>query len=115
MTFPGENICRSKPLLVADYPHMNFTQLHERLRMELQCRIDRGTLSVSLLSRQTGLGQAHLSNFLHCKRQLSLQALDRVLTAQHLAADDLLPVLRQGTGPAAEPEIEKVPILAHPT
>jgi hypothetical protein len=114
MTFPGENICHSKPLLVANYSHMNFTQLHDRLRLELLCRINRGTLSVSLLSRQTGFGQAHLSNFLHCKRQLSLQALDRVLAAQYLAADDLLPVIRQVADPAAGSETEKVPILTHP-
>ena len=55
-------------LLVADFPQMNFTQMHERLRLELLRRIQRGTLSVSLLSRQTGFGQAHLSNFLNRKR-----------------------------------------------
>jgi hypothetical protein len=70
---------------------MNFSQMHERLRMELLRRIQRGTLSVSLLARQTGFGQAHLSNFLHRRRQLSLEALDRVLAAQHIAAADLLP------------------------
>jgi hypothetical protein len=92
---------------------MNFTQMHERLRIELLRRINRGTLSVSLLARQTGLGQAHLSNFLHSKRQLSLQAMDRVLAAQHLAADDLLPVLRLATDSVVEPDASAVPILAH--
>ena len=74
---------------------MNFTQMHERLRLEMLRRIQRGTASVSLLARQTGLGQSHLSNFLHCRRQLSLEALDRVLAAQHLTAADLLPAMRQ--------------------
>jgi len=74
---------------------MNFTQMHERLRSELQRRIQRGTLSVSLLSRQTGFGQAHLSNFLHARRQLSIEAIDRVLTAQHLSIPDLLPAIAQ--------------------
>jgi len=46
------------------FPQMNFTQMHERLRLELLRRIQRGTLSVSLLARQTGFGQAHISNFL---------------------------------------------------
>jgi transcriptional regulator with XRE-family HTH domain len=78
-------------LLVADYPQMNFTQMHERLRMELLRRIQRGTVSVSLLARQTGFGQSHLSNFLHSRRQLSLEALDRILAAQHMTAGDLLP------------------------
>lgn len=91
---------------------MTFTQMHERLRLELLRRIQRGTLSVSLLARQTGLGQPHLSNFLHSRRQLSLQALDRILTSQHLAVDDLLPVLRHsGDAPSGEESI--VPIVAH--
>jgi len=75
---------------------MNFTQMHEHLRLELLRRIQRGTLSVSLLARQTGFGQSHLSNFLHNRRQLSLEAMDRILFAQHLEAGDLLPVIRQG-------------------
>ena len=73
---------------------MNFTQMHERLRLELLRRIQRGTLSVSLLARQTGFGQAHLSNFLHSRRQLSLEAMDRILAAQHLTVADLLPAAR---------------------
>jgi len=100
-------------LLVANYPHMNFTQMHERLRLELLRRINRGTLSVSLLARQTGFGQAHLSNFLHCRRQLSLEALDRVMKAQHLAADDLLASVSQHSD-APEHAPSKVPIVAHP-
>src|ERR1019366_10591889 len=78
------------PLPAADFPQMNFTQMHERLRLELLRRIQRGTLSVSLLARQTGFGQSHLSNFLNTRRKLSLDAMDRILTAQHMAAADLL-------------------------
>ncbi len=68
-----ENSDRSSPRPVADYPQMNFTQMHERLRVELLRRIERGTLSVSLLARQTGFGKSHLSNFLHSRRKLSLE------------------------------------------
>lgn len=92
---------------------MNFTQMHERLRLELLRRIQRGTLSVSLLARQTGFGQAHLSNFLHSRRQLSLEAMDRILTAQHMTAADLIAFGRQ---PAELPSGEKgasVPIVSH--
>ena len=74
---------------------MNFTQTHERLPLELVRRIQRGTLSVSLLARQTGFGQPHLSNFLHNRRQLSLEAINRVLAPQHMTSSDLLPVLHQ--------------------
>ncbi len=71
---------------------MNITQMHEHLRLELLRRIQRGSLSVSLLARQTGFGTSHISNFLRRNRQLSLAALDRVMVAQHLSAEDLLPV-----------------------
>ena len=101
-------------MLVANFPRMNFTQMHERLRLELQRRINRGTLSVSLLARQTGFGQAHLSNFLHNRRQLSLQALDTVMAAQHLVADDLLRNSRNSPEAATEPNDGGVPIVAHP-
>ncbi len=70
---------------------MNFHELHERLRLETWRRIDQGILSSSLLARRTGLAQAHISNFLHRRRRLSLTALDRLLTAQELAVEDLSP------------------------
>ncbi len=57
---------------------MNFTQMHERLRLELLRRMQRGSLSVSLLARETGFGQPHLSNFLRGRRRLSLEAMDRI-------------------------------------
>lgn len=94
---------------------MNFTQMHEHLRLELLRRIQRGTLSVSLLARQTGFGQSHLSNFLHRRRQLSLEAMDRILATQHLAASDLLPVIRQAGDQPAEGESSIVPVVSHAT
>jgi len=90
---------------------MNFTQMHERLRLELLRRIQRGTLSVSLLARQTGFGQAHLSNYLHGRRQLSLEAMDRVLAAQHLTADDLL--LPTARVDRSLTESDEVPVVSH--
>lgn len=92
---------------------MNFTQMHERLRLELLRRIQRGTVSVSLLARQTGFGQSHLSNFLHSRRQLSLEALDRILSAQHMAASDLLPATYQNEASLADEEGSAVPIVSH--
>jgi hypothetical protein len=94
---------------------MNLTQMHQRLRLELLRRIQRGTLSVSLLSRQTGFGQAHLSNFLHCRRQLSLQAMDRILAAQHLTANDLLPPPPPAAHLPGGAESCTVPIVSHAT
>ncbi len=92
---------------------MNFTQMHERLRTELLRRIQRGTLSVSLLARQTGFGQAHLSNFLHNRRHLSLEAMDRILAAQHLAASDLLPASSHSVDLHQESELSTVPVVSH--
>jgi hypothetical protein len=102
-----------QPLPVANFPQMNFTQMHERLRLELLRRIQRGTLSVSLLSRQTGIGQAHLSNFLHSRRQLSLQALDRVLASQRLTAAELLPANQDAAALDPEDLAHTVPIVSH--
>jgi transcriptional regulator with XRE-family HTH domain len=68
---------------------MKFVELHERLRLETWRRIDLGIQSSALLARQTGLAQAHISNFLHRRRRLSLSALDRILLAQTLSVEDL--------------------------
>jgi len=100
-------------LPAANFPQMNFTQMHERLRLELLRRIQRGTLSVSLLGRQTGFGQAHLSNFLHSRRQLSLEAMDRILTAQHMTAADLLPSAQLLTPQPVGDGVFAVPVVPH--
>jgi hypothetical protein len=94
---------------------MNFTQMQERLRVELLRRIERGTLSVSLLARQTGYGQPHLSNFLHGRRQLSLDAVDRILAAQHLSSSDLIASVRQKYQNDAENSTAHVPVVPHNT
>jgi transcriptional regulator with XRE-family HTH domain len=91
---------------------MNITQLQERLRLELLRRIQRGSLSLSLLSRQTGLGVSHISNFLHNKRGLSLESMDRILAAQGMALADLLPASRPfGDGEPAG----GIPLVSHET
>lgn len=91
---------------------MNISQMHERLRIELLRRIQRGTLSVSLLARQTAITQAHVSNFLNRRRRLSPEAMDRILAAQRLSAADLLPSLQHaGDGPQSEGST--VPVVSH--
>jgi hypothetical protein len=80
---------------------MIFLELHERLRLEVWRRIDRGVLSRALLARQTGLAQAHISNFLHRRRRLSLPALDRLLLTQALTVEELA-----GHNPSAFPPPE---------
>jgi hypothetical protein len=110
---PIENCEQRRLLLVAEFPHMNFSQMHERLRLEVLRRIQRGTLSVSLLARQTGFGQPHISNFLHSRRQLSLEALDRVLVSQHITAGDLLPANSNRADLSGSDENGRVPVVSH--
>ena len=48
-------------------------------------------MTTSLLAHKTRFQPAHISNFLHGKRMLSLKALDRLLVCEHLTVADLLP------------------------
>ena len=95
---------------------MNFTQLQERVRLELLRRIDRGTLSVSLLARQTGLAQGHVSNFLRTRRQLSLGTLDKIMAAQGLGVADLLTSEREPLAGVGSAEgVSQIPLVSHAT
>jgi len=75
---------------------MNFHDLHELLRQELLRRIEDGPLTGTALARQAGYKQGHISNFLRRKRSLSLEGLDRVMAAQNLTVDQLLPLELSG-------------------
>lgn len=92
---------------------MNLTQMHERLRIEMLRRIQRGSLSISLLSRQTGLGKSHVSNFLHSRRRLSMEGIDRVLAAQHLAAEDLFDFDPNRTLMNSSRDTGSIPVVSH--
>jgi Cro/C1-type HTH DNA-binding domain len=94
---------------------MNFTQLHERLRIQIARRIDRGQLTGTLLARQTGLRASHLSNFIHRKRKLSLSALDRVLAAQQLSFEDLLPEVHRTAIEPLNEDTSMVPLVSQVT
>lgn len=81
---------------------MNFRDLHELLRLELLRRIELGVLTGTGLARQAGFRQAHISNFLNRKRALSLDGLDRVLAAQNLTVDQIMPVEFKAESPNPE-------------
>jgi hypothetical protein len=53
-------------------------------------RIRAGETTGSHLAEQTGFKQAHISNFLNRKRGLSLEGMDRALSAQRLSVLDLI-------------------------
>jgi transcriptional regulator with XRE-family HTH domain len=91
---------------------MSLFKMQERVRAELLRRIERGTLSVSLLARQTGLGQPHISNFLHNRRGLSLKGLDKILEAQRLQVEDLMPARREESKVGELAAVE-IPLVTH--
>jgi hypothetical protein len=94
---------------------MNFLQLHERLRVEMLRRIERGVLTPSMLARQTRFVPAHISNFLNRKRMLSLEALDKVLLAQGLTVADLLDPVAPDLRDSSRLRYYSVPLVANST
>ncbi len=93
---------------------MNFADLHELLRQELARRIEAGVLTGTRLAQLTGFQQAHISNFLNGRRALSLEGLDRVLAAQKLTIDQLLPLDLHAASAAAD-AIARVPVVSPAT
>jgi len=69
---------------------MKFKILQDNLRKVLWERIEAGELTGLHLAQQTGFKQAHISNFLNCKRGLSLEGMDKVLQVQRISVLDLL-------------------------
>lgn len=96
---------------------MNFQGLQELVRLELERRVDAGWVTASSLARQAGFKQAHISNFLNRRRALSLAGLDRVLAAQNISVEELLPLdIHAGaaTGPSKDSG-EVIPVVASST
>ena len=63
-----------------------FRDLQDRLRRLLWGGVlESGELTETALAEKTGFRQAHISNFLHRKRGLSLRATDDVLRAEELS------------------------------
>jgi hypothetical protein len=96
---------------------MNFQDLHERLRLELVRRIELGNLTGAGLARQTGFRQAHISNFLNRRRSLSLDGLDRVLAAQELTVDQIMPLDLSAAALPSQPieRVQSTPVVSPST
>ena len=94
---------------------MNFAALHELLRQELARRIEAGHLTGTRLAQLTGFRQAHISNFLNGRRSLSLDGLDRVLEAQSLSINQLLPATLDLAASNAADAVELVPVVSPAT
>jgi plasmid maintenance system antidote protein VapI len=95
---------------------MTFQDLHELLRLELLRRIEHGRLSGTSLARQAGFRQAHISNFLNRKRAISLEGLDRVLAAQNLSVEQIMPLeLNAAMSSPATDLMEAIPVVSPST
>ena len=68
---------------------MSFQKLQDRLRRRVLAHIEAGQMTGLRLAEMTGFQQAHISNFLNRKRALSLEAMDRVMSALHWSIVDL--------------------------
>ena len=71
----------------------------------------------SCCSGVASLSQAHISNFLNKKRALSLDGLDRVLAAQNLTVDQLIPldICASDSQPPTTDPIEAIPVVSPTT
>lgn len=98
---------------------MNASALQQELRRVLWERIRAGKLTGLGLARQAGFEQAHISNFLHGKRSLSIESMDRILAAQNLSIFDVLDRAeidkRASSMPSADGEFENVALVEAPT
>lgn len=95
---------------------MNFQDLQELLRFELLRRIEQGALTGTRLAKQANFRQGHISNFLNRKRSLSLDGMDRVLAAQNLTIDQLMPIeLSAASAVPTMEQIESIPVVSATT
>jgi transcriptional regulator with XRE-family HTH domain len=84
-----------------------------QLRVILQHRIDRGTMSLLLLSRKTGIGTSHLSNWRHGNRAASLQALHAIAHALGFRVE-LVPIAGETAPPEPRGRAARLSMGPHP-
>ena len=93
---------------------MRLQDLQDRLRSHIRLRISRRELTGSGLSRQAGLPQGHLSNFLNSRRRLSLASMDRLLETLQIEVLDLVDAaeIRRWALPARGTSLESVALVS---
>jgi hypothetical protein len=78
--------------------------LTAQIRLVTRHQIDHGKMTVKLLAHKTGYSQAHVSNFVTGKRDLSAQALECVLVAIGFSVEIYpTPRFQNGKGKPAPP------------
>jgi hypothetical protein len=70
---------------------VDFVRLNDQLREAVSARIATRQLTGLSLARKAGFRQAHISNFLHQRRGLSLDGMDRILSVLGISVIDLIP------------------------
>ena len=70
---------------------VDFVRLNTQLRDAIAARIASRQLTGLSLARKTGFRQAHISNYLHQRRGLSLAGMDRILSVLGITVIDLIP------------------------
>src|SRR3569832_434268 len=81
---------------------MLVSQLEDSLRKMIRQRITAGVLTGTILARETGFQQAHISNFLNRRRGLSVEGFARMLEALGLSVTDMIPAVGAPTDSARE-------------
>ena len=94
---------------------MDFLALRESLRRVIADRIQQHEITCAFLAEKTGVGPAHISNFLHRNRGLSLHTMDCILEVLHLKVADLFdPAEFKARAPIASPRAgnEDIPLVS---
>lgn len=92
---------------------VDFRRLQSQLRRAVSARISSGQISGSRLARMTDFRQPHITNFLHGKRGLSAEGMDRILAALEISVLDLIPPpsLARFAHLGADSEYESIPLV----
>ena len=61
--------------------HVTLKRIQINMRTMINYRIQNGSMTVKLLSAKSGVGQSHVSNFVHGNRNLSLDSMDKLMRA----------------------------------
>lgn len=88
--------------------------LHESLRQHVRATIKSGQVTQRALAELIGMKQAHISNFVHGRRGLSIDGIDAILNVLGLDVTSL--VAMSGQTPSAKScstTIESVPLIEH--
>jgi transcriptional regulator with XRE-family HTH domain len=88
--------------------------LHESLRQHVLSTIKSRQMTQSALGELAGMRQAHISNFVLGRRNLSMDGMDAILKALGLDVTSL--IVMSGETPAAKdcsPTLESVPLIKH--